>query len=407
MPLPESTPRLSKWPFLLGDAALLAAAWLIADYARHPLSTTAIVSIVICGVVAAMAGAIPFLADYARQTDQALDERQKALEALSRSAAAAAEQIGVAATGYQQIAELAQANLQQAEQVQQHLQKTSAEFLSRLSTVRVEEKRKLEKDFAGLRSTEVARLEAVLDKISRAVDDLGRIQVAPAAAAPALPTTPETVGELGIDPAAEPARPPPAPPPEPAADENRVTEAVAALEIAAADEAEPAPDPAAAELPPKTPRKRAKKLPKPEDSSAAPAPPAPGETVGELGVDPAPEPEAAKPDPELAELSEFSQLAPDEGQPTNSVSADGATRLIVTAYIGIGNRLFIRGAGPGLSWERGVALQFVSIGKWRWESAEVTTPVRFKLYKNDEIECTTLAATAIEPGQQQEVTATF
>ena len=93
--------------------------------------------------------------------------------------------------------------------------------------------------------------------------------------------------------------------------------------------------------------------------------------------------------------------------PAVSVSADGATRLLVTAYIGIGNRLFIRGEGPGLSWERGVPLQFVSIGKWRWESAEATAPVKFKVLKNDEVESANLGTGAIEAGQQQEVTASF
>ncbi len=90
-----------------------------------------------------------------------------------------------------------------------------------------------------------------------------------------------------------------------------------------------------------------------------------------------------------------------------SLTADGATRLIVTAYIGIGNRLFIRGEGPGLSWDEGVPLQFVSIGKWRWETAEATAPVQFKLYKNDQTECAALASRTLEPGHQQELTAAF
>ncbi len=89
------------------------------------------------------------------------------------------------------------------------------------------------------------------------------------------------------------------------------------------------------------------------------------------------------------------------------LSSDGATRLLVTAYIGIGNRLFIRGEGPGLSWEKGVPLQFVSIGKWRWETSDAAAPVKFKLYKNDETECTALGAQLLDPGQQQEVSATF
>ena len=89
------------------------------------------------------------------------------------------------------------------------------------------------------------------------------------------------------------------------------------------------------------------------------------------------------------------------------ISSDGATRLIATSYIGIGNRLFIRGEGPGLSWEKGIPLQFVSIGKWRWETPDASGPVHFKLYKNDEVECPGLGTLELEPGHQQEVIAKF
>jgi len=88
-------------------------------------------------------------------------------------------------------------------------------------------------------------------------------------------------------------------------------------------------------------------------------------------------------------------------------TSDGATRLLATAYIGIGNRLFIRGDGPGLSWEKGVPLQFVSIGKWRWETNDATGPVAFKLYKNDDVECAALGTQRLDPEYQQEVVATF
>src|SRR5581483_6168787 len=99
--------------------------------------------------------------------------------------------------------------------------------------------------------------------------------------------------------------------------------------------------------------------------------------------------------------------APTGGVGERGLTSDGATRLLVTAYIGIGNRLFIRGSGPGLSWDKGVPLQFVSIGKWRWETADATAPVKAKLYKNDETECTALGTLTVEPGQQTEVTAVF
>lgn len=143
-------------------------------------------------------------------------------------------------------------------------------------------------------------------------------------------------------------------------------------------------------------------------------------------VAPPPEPAAAAEAPVATEpppVDEFVQFSPDElpaapvaapefklhspDATVSSMTADGASRLLATAYIGIGNRLFIRGEGPGLTWEKGVPLQFVSIGKWRWETPEATAPITFKLYKNDTIECTALGERAIAPGHLTEVTASF
>ena len=76
---------------------------------------------------------------------------------------------------------------------------------------------------------------------------------------------------------------------------------------------------------------------------------------------------------------------------------------MVTAYIGIGNRLFIRGEGPGLSWETGVPLTFVSIGKWRWETNDASRAVTYKLYKNDEAwNAPPSGERTIEPSAQQD-----
>ena len=114
--------------------------------------------------------------------------------------------------------------------------------------------------------------------------------------------------------------------------------------------------------------------------------------------------ESAFPDaPARSEPVESTETAtPDEP----SVSADGATRLLVTAYIGIGNKLYIRGDGPGLSWDKGVPMKFVSIGKWGWATDEATGPVACKLYKNDETAAVS-GEVFLEPGQHVEVTALF
>jgi hypothetical protein len=111
--------------------------------------------------------------------------------------------------------------------------------------------------------------------------------------------------------------------------------------------------------------------------------------------------------PPANESSPDRDQEPEADEPTSALTTDGATRVLVTAYIGIGNRLFIRGEGPGLQPDKGVPLQFVSIGKWRWETNEASAPVRFRLFKNDSVECATLGEVAVEPGHQTEITARF
>jgi hypothetical protein len=149
---------------------------------------------------------------------------------------------------------------------------------------------------------------------------------------------------------------------------------------------------------PKPPRKpRAPKKPKtvvPAAETPAPAEPVAGDLIAEPIVDEPPAPE------------NFSQVPPEESRPTPVPSADGLTRLTVVSYIGIGNKLYLRGEGPGLSWDKGVPLQFVSIGRWRWETDDAAAPVTCKVYKNDKIEAP-LGTLTLAPGTEQEVTAAF
>ncbi len=175
----------------------------------------------------------------------------------------------------------------------------------------------------------------------------------------------------------------PAPVPEPAP----AAEAAAPTVIESVTISEPAAAPIE-EVKPKKPR--APRKPKPEDTLAAMSAEPAAEAAN--GAEAAP---AAAPADEAPAASFES-----------SASSDGATRLLVTAYIGIGNKLFIRGDGPGLSWDKGVPMQFVSIGKWGWASHDVATPVACKLYKNDETAALS-GEIFLEPGKHVEVTALF
>ena len=52
-------------------------------------------------------------------------------------------------------------------------------------------------------------------------------------------------------------------------------------------------------------------------------------------------------------------------------------------------------------------LTFISIGKWRWETSDATSAVSFRIYKNDEVECTSLGERTVEPGAQLDLSASF
>jgi hypothetical protein len=118
--------------------------------------------------------------------------------------------------------------------------------------------------------------------------------------------------------------------------------------------------------------------------------------------------EAAPPasEPTAATVADESSPEPAADPVESSTSSDGATRLLATAYIGIGNKLFIRGDGPGLTWDHGVPMQFVSIGKWGWSTHDAAGPIRCKLYKNDET-AALLGEIVLEAGRHTEVTALF
>ncbi len=90
----------------------------------------------------------------------------------------------------------------------------------------------------------------------------------------------------------------------------------------------------------------------------------------------------------------------------NHKNIDGATRLVVSAFIGISNKLYVRGEGPGLSWDKGIPMELVGIGKWEWKTYEAVTTVRCKILINDE-QWTDAEDFSIEPNTTIETTASF
>ncbi|MFP4157812.1 MAG: hypothetical protein ACLFU4_09370 [Opitutales bacterium] len=83
------------------------------------------------------------------------------------------------------------------------------------------------------------------------------------------------------------------------------------------------------------------------------------------------------------------------------------TALTASIFIGIGNKPYVRGSGAGLSWERGQEMEFQEIGKWRWVApANIEEPVELQIYRND-TDPDQVGTYQLEPGEKLEVSPVF
>ena len=73
--------------------------------------------------------------------------------------------------------------------------------------------------------------------------------------------------------------------------------------------------------------------------------------------------------------------------------------------VGFGNNLFVRGNGPGLSWEHGTPLTCVDEQTWRW-TATVDSELTFKLLLNDSVWAKG-EDVVVEPGERIELAPSF
>lgn len=341
----------------------------------------------------------------AGRLETAADKIHKAATDLARVEASAAKHAAAAHEALDKLAAVgpnaAQQITRQAETASSSVSRAIAQAQAEASAALESEQRRLSQTFRESTEGGVAALERRIEALALVLqENVGTLaQVAErlcAAVASAEGVKPETAPEHRTARKANSSRPAVAPSPEPAS--------VAEGASVAAPESPAIPAPAETVetvVDDPSPVVEADPIVPPVDDSMEDAPaPAPDlapveEEAAELPLEPTPSDDGVD------------QSTLEESAPAYSVSADGATRLIVTAYIGIGNRLYVRGEGPGLSWDKGLPLQFVSIGKWRWESADASAPVKIKLLKNDQTECGSLGEIVIEPGQQAEVTAAF
>lgn len=90
---------------------------------------------------------------------------------------------------------------------------------------------------------------------------------------------------------------------------------------------------------------------------------------------------------------------------TASKTKRPVTVIEVKVDVGFGNNLFLRGQGPGLSWDRGVPLTCIDGKTWQW-TGRVPDRMTFKLLLNDSI-WSKGEDLVVKPGQKVEVVPTF
>lgn len=83
-----------------------------------------------------------------------------------------------------------------------------------------------------------------------------------------------------------------------------------------------------------------------------------------------------------------------------------ATLITAKVDIGFGNHLYLRGEGPGLNWDKGIAMDCVANDQWTATIQNATSPVIFKVLINDVTWCTGNDF-VVEAGQSITITPKF
>jgi hypothetical protein len=117
----------------------------------------------------------------------------------------------------------------------------------------------------------------------------------------------------------------------------------------------------------------------------ASAPSSPSVTASETEAVSAPaEIEDSEDEEVIEEIEEEVEVAPAAVAAAPEPAAGTGTALIVNLMIGIGNKPFVRGTGPGLSQDKGVPMSFLGIGRWQWVSPDPEAPATVEVWKNDQ-----------------------
>jgi hypothetical protein len=110
--------------------------------------------------------------------------------------------------------------------------------------------------------------------------------------------------------------------------------------------------------------------------------------------------------PETAAANEAAVVKPVQTAPAEKPAVQTTrTTIVAKIDVGFGNALYIRGKGPGLSWEKGLAMDCVADDQWTVAISDALAPIMFKLLLNDITWCGT--DYSVEPGGSITIEPTF
>ena len=416
---------LSKWPFILGDVLLVATALAISILGDWQLSNWQVASCVISVALGAALFVLPYIVEFQVRLREEAEDRTADLRILQRRIVSAQEQVEAVVermetfeAGLSNLAHAQQPDLagpiQALEGKIDPLNDKQAEQSAQLKALakQVEAMAKSLDAKADISSAQVAESPEPEESTEEKVEEPEKaalVEVTPdeptakKTRAPRKPRTPEpSLLQRAIEqkqdksseavsriiesrskkspseeaPAVEPTQEAPKPETEKSAKVNKAKE--------------PSPPAEEPEVKPEPPLEE--EVPEPLDGAITPAP---TESVTE-------EPETQPVESE----DMFGDVVPSPVKKrVRTKKSDSA--VVASVFIGIGNKPFVRGSGAGLNWDKGIAMEFVEIGKWQWIApADLDEPVELQLFRNDE-DADSTGKYTLEPGQQLDLSPVF
>ena len=408
---------LSKWPFILGDVLLVATALAIAILGDWQLSTWQVVSCVISVALGAALFVIPYIIEFQVRLQEEAEDRTADVRVLQRHIVSTQQQVEEVVERMETF-EAGLSNLAHAQQPDSAVPaRALEERIDPLSKEQAEQSTQLK-----ALAKQVGSLAKSLD--AKAGKSSAQVAESPDPDVPAEEKVeePEKVAPDEVtpdEPKTKKRRAPRKPPkPEPSLlqraieqKQDKSSEAVSRI-IESKSTKSPAEQVPTDET--------TQEVSKPEIEKSAKVnkrkKPAPQTEKLEVKSEPplyeeVPESQdgATIPSPEdkTAESEDmFGDVVPSKVKKrVRTKKSDSA--VVASVFIGIGNKPFIRGSGAGLNWDKGIAMEFVEIGKWQWIApADLDEPVELQLYRNDE-DVDSTGKYTLEPGQQLDVSPVF